>query len=183
MPRIYKPPRGKRKRSKKGTSNPPEPTKKELLEKAINTAPVSGLRYALQNLCEKVPGAASYAEIYMLVREKEVTKGKNQVSIAESEDEDDSTAEEEESSEDESDEEVNQRSRANKSDIGVGKMRLRLRWATCARCNEEFDVALNNRGDCVWHDGELRQNSDIGDPLLIPICRGKGNRFRRRYLE
>ena len=76
----------------------------------------------------------------MLVRGKDVVRYHVDT---ESEDDESSESEESESQSDAGD----------GSTIAIGDDEYTSRMAICENCKQEFDVTLNDRGDCVWHPG------------------------------
>jgi hypothetical protein len=83
---------------------------------------------------------------------------------AESEEE----GEEEESASDSDAREDGDSGRKETKPIAIRNDEMTPRYANCENCNEEFDVTLNERGDCVWHSGKwLRfrtRDPDLIDP-------------------
>ena len=48
-------------------------------------------------------------------------------------------------------------------DPAKDKTVLLPRYVSCAQCEEEFDVAKNDREACRWHPGEMEPQEDCGD--------------------
>ena len=122
-----------------------------VLMSAIDNAQPTRLRQTLQELCKTVPDAAKVTAALLLITEKRYKRKRE-----ESEDgddngssEDDGEDEDDESGTDEVEEEANE-----DSDSSAAQHKhARSRYAMCENCEEEYDVAYNHKGDCVFHDG------------------------------
>lgn len=76
-----------------------------------------------------------------------------------SDDDDEGTTDEEDDDEEnEDDEDEDESEKVEKTAFAVtnGNKRLRSRFAMCSNCEEEFDVTLNSKTACRWHDGMNR---------------------------
>jgi hypothetical protein len=51
--------------------------------------------------------------------------------------------------------------------IAVGDEEYTARMATCENCKQEFDVTLNDRGDCEWHPGIVLLSFERSQLLII----------------
>ena len=47
--------------------------------------------------------------------------------------------------------------------ISIADDELTSKFAKCDHCEEEFDVTINEKGDCRWHTGELNSYSSFGE--------------------
>ena len=60
---------------------------------------------------------------------------------------------ESESESDTSDKSDSDRESKKRKPIAIGNEEYTARMTMCENCNEEFNVTLNDRGDCMWHPG------------------------------
>jgi hypothetical protein len=120
-----------RKPSKTVKNGARPPAKPVALKKAIMSLSAELLRNELEFLCQEFPAVIHTLEDRLLVQGKDVVRYHIDT---DSEDNANSEGSESESS-------------------PAGGEEYTARMATCENCNQEFDVALNERGDCLWHPG------------------------------
>lgn len=147
------------------------------LESAIKDVKEDTLRRVILQLCATQPAAAEYLRGELLVGEDEVNLYADEEEEDEEEPEDEEEEEEEEDEEEEEVEDVEEE--ADKAEARrvayekrraefaskasrllppqqvTGQKRVLPRYATCEQCEEEFDVTMNEEGDCVWHSGKM----------------------------
>jgi len=130
-----------------------EPAKPSLvsdpLKAAIDSVDASRFRKLIKSFCESNPLLREQLEGEFLVRGKDVIRyhpdtESEDVGIDSEEDGDEYDDREK------AKKEVNQ-----KRPIAFGDEEMTPRFAKCENCDEEFDVTVNERGDCVWHEGML----------------------------
>lgn len=137
---------------KNGARSPAKSTVSDALKGAIKTLSTELLRKELEFLCHEYPAIVQTLEDRLLVQGKDVVRYHVDT---ESEDDADSEIESEESEpeSDGSDKSDLDRKSMKRKWIAVGDEEYTARMATCENCKEEFDVTLNERGDCEWHPG------------------------------
>ena len=177
------------------TPAPPRPEELDpqlALEHAIKEVKEDTLRRVILRLCALQPAAAEYLRGELLVGEDEV-KLYGDEDEEDEEDEDDVGVEDEEDEEDEEveDDEV-EADRAEARRVALEKRRAEMarkasrqqpparvagqkrvlpRYATCEQCEEEFDVTMNEEGDCVWHSGKISLFYRLSLLASIPFTR------------
>jgi hypothetical protein len=136
----------------------PKPIVSDALKKAIDTMDESRLRTWVKHYCESIEPLRTDLEKSLLVRGSEVVRYHADSDSEDAEEED----EEEEDSEDES-EDGNENGNGNGKDvkppIAIADDEFTPKFAKCDNCKEEFDVTINEKGDCRWHTGELNSKS------------------------
>ena len=150
------------------------------LESAIKEIKEGTLRRVVLQLCTVQTAAAEYLRGELLVGEDEVKLYADEEEDEEEEEEPEDEEEEEEEEEEEDEEEVEdveeEADRAEARRVAyekrraevarkvsrqqppqqvAGQKRVLPRYATCEQCEEEFDVTMNEEGDCVWHPGKI----------------------------
>ncbi|KAI9769610.1 MAG: hypothetical protein M1839_003612 [Geoglossum umbratile] len=116
---------------KNGARPPPKPAAPDALKKAIMTLGTELLRKELEFLCQEFPAVIHTLEDRLLVQGKDVVRYH-----MDTDSEDNANSEESES-----------------ESSPAGGEEYTARMATCENCDQEFDVTLNERGDCLWHPG------------------------------
>ncbi|KZF22543.1 hypothetical protein L228DRAFT_238488 [Xylona heveae TC161] len=130
----------------------------EKLHEAINLAELERLQIVLQDLCKAVPQARTFVEQQLLVSESDIGSSGTEGSDSDSDSSTPRTTKNRGSKRKATDhEDLNSK---DTSANGSSNKRQRLRYAFCTNCKEEFDVADNRRGDCIFHDGELEPDYD-----------------------
>jgi hypothetical protein len=140
---------------KNGARPPAKPTVSHTLKEAIKSLGTELLRKELEFLCHEYPAVIQTLEGRLLVQGKDVVRYHLDT---ESEDDVNSEIESEESEESElesdaSDKSDLDRESTKRKPIAIRDEEYTARMATCENCKEEFDVTLNDRGDCYWHPG------------------------------
>jgi hypothetical protein len=121
----------------------PKPIVSDALKKAIDTMDETRLRMLVKHYCESIEPLRTDLEKSLLVRGREVVRYHADSESEDAEEED----EEEEDSEDENEDSV--------KPIAIADDEFTPKYAKCDNCKEEFDVTVNEKGDCTWHSGEL----------------------------
>jgi hypothetical protein len=128
------------------------------LTKALHNSSDKRVRRLLTRLCREQPAAKALVEREFLVPAGEVVPYH---ADTESEDE---GIDSEEGSEDKAgnvDRPMNRQApilpTLKRKANGSIDAELVPRFARCENCKEEFDVTINERGDCVWHPGKSSQ--------------------------
>jgi hypothetical protein len=149
---VKNPARKPLKTIKNGARPPVKPTVSDALKEAINSLGTELLRGELEFLCHEFPIVIHALENRLLVQGKDVVRYH-----IDTDSEDDANSEieseESESESDVSDKSDSDRESKKRKPIVIGDDEFTARMATCENCKQEFDVTLNDRGDCVWHPG------------------------------
>jgi hypothetical protein len=126
----------------------PAPVISLSLRKALTVLDKRSLLAELLMLIQNDSAAQRTLEQRLLVRGRDVVRYHVD---SDSEDNANSEIDNEDVKESESD---NERARDSKRrPIGTGDDDVTGRFAVCLHCNTQFDVTMNNRGDCRWHSG------------------------------
>jgi hypothetical protein len=137
---------------KKGALQPTTPTMSGALKEAIKSLSAELLRTELESLCHEFPAIIHTLEDRLLVQGKDVVRYH-----VDTDSEDDANSEieseERESESDASDISDSHRESKKRKPIAIGDEVYTSRMAMCENCNQEFNVTLNDRGDCLWHPG------------------------------
>jgi hypothetical protein len=99
----------------------------------------------VKHYCESIEPLRTDLEKNLLVRGREVVR------YHADSDSEDAEEEHKEDSEDGFSKEV--------KPIAIADDEFTPKYAKCDNCKEEFDVTMNEKGDCTWHSGELNSNS------------------------
>jgi hypothetical protein len=135
---------------KNGARSPAKSNMSTALTKAIGSLGTELLRTELEFLCHEFPAIIHTLEGRLLVKGKDVVR----YHVDEySEDDENSENEESASESDGSDGSESERESRKRKPIAIGDEECTARMAMCENCNQEFDVTLNERGDCLWHPG------------------------------
>jgi len=126
----------------------PKPIVSDALKKAIDTMDESRLRMWVKHYCESIEPLRTDLEKSLLVKGKEVVRYH---ADSDSEDAD----EEEEYYDDDSEDGFIK----DVKPIAIADDKFTPKFAKCDNCKEEFDVTMNEKGDCRWHTGELISKS------------------------
>lgn len=126
----------------------------DALQKAIKSLSAKLLRAELLFLCQEFPVIIHTLEDRLLVRGMDVVRYHVDT---DSEDDADSEIENEESASenDVGDKSVTNRESQKRKPIAKGDEEYTARMEVCENCKQEFDVTLNERGDCLWHPGTV----------------------------
>lgn len=125
------------------------------LHQAIRTATSSRLRMVLTALVDQHPGATDWLSGLMLTTKEGMavaigSQGNQAEGNGDSEDEDNTGSE----GEDGSGEESAESSAQDEAEHVENTMRgVRPRFIVCKQCKQEFDVLLNGKRACRWHEG------------------------------
>jgi len=128
----------------------PKPIVSDALKKAIDTMDESRLRMWVKHYCESIEPLRTDLEKSLLVKGREVVR------YHADSDSEDAEEEEEEEEEDnkESENEGNETEKEVKP-ISIADDEFTPKFVKCDNCHEEFDITVNEKGDCRWHTGEL----------------------------
>jgi hypothetical protein len=145
---------------KNGAHPPVKPTVSDALKEAIKSLSAELLRRELEYLCHEFPAVIHTLEDRMLIQGKDIVRyhvdtdseddANSEIESEESELESESESESESDASDKSD---SDRESKKRKPIAIGDEEYTARMAMCENCNEEFNVTLNDRGDCMWHPG------------------------------
>lgn len=124
------------------------------LVEALHRASADRVVRLLIRVCREHPASRALVQSEFLVPKSIVVPyhaDSDSENAKESDEEEENESEEEESAEDkvEAPQDLKRKAQAMWDDV------LFPRFAKCENCDMEFDVTLNIRGDCIWHDGEL----------------------------
>ncbi|KAJ4296794.1 hypothetical protein N0V90_006842 [Kalmusia sp. IMI 367209] len=133
-------------------SNPPIASSNESqaqhLSNAIDSATPDRLRAVLHKVSAEIPGAFAAISNELLLKPGALKRAAPWADHSAGDEED--PGHEEDS--DYSDEEPN---------AGPARKR-RQRYEICGQCDKEYDVLLNGKTECRWHDGDLEVDYDGG---------------------
>jgi hypothetical protein len=141
---------------KNGTHPPAKPTVSDALKEAIKSLSAELLRRELEYLCHEFPAVIHTLEDRMLVQGKNIVRyhvDTDSEDDANSEIESEESELESESESDASDKSDSDQESKKRKPIAIGNEEYTARMAMCENCKEEFNVTLNDRGDCMWHPG------------------------------
>ena len=140
------------------TNSAREPTKPSLfsspLKAAIDSVESTRLRQLITSFCESNAQLREQLEGEFLVRGREVVRYHPDT---ESED---AGIDSEEDGDEYDDRERVKKEVNQKRPLTLGDEEMTPRFVKCENCEEEFDVTVNERGDCVWHEGMVPSLSD-----------------------
>jgi hypothetical protein len=108
----------------------------------------------VKHYCESIEPLRTDLEKNLLVRGREVVRYH-----ADSDSED---AEEEDEEEEDGSEDRNEGGNGTVKELKpilIEDDEFTSRFAKCDHCEEEFDLTINEKGDCTWHSGELNSKS------------------------
>lgn len=112
------------------------------LNDVIDSMTLARLRAVLKDLSKKTPENFKYVRNELMLQPGALKRAWSE----EREDEDEGEDESEDSGQAESD----------FSDEQTGAPANRQRFEICEQCNIEYDVLLNHKKSCEWHEGELQ---------------------------
>lgn len=115
------------------------------LKAAIYTIPEDRLRAYIATCCDSMPDLREAIERDFLVRGEDIVRYHADLSSEEEEEEASSASE----TEAEDGENANKVLRP----IAIRDDEFAPRMAKCLNCEEDFDVTINEKGDCLWHTG------------------------------
>jgi hypothetical protein len=118
------------------------PEEIQKLNDVIDSTTLARLRSLLQDLSKKTPENFAYVRNELMLQPGALKRAWSE----EREDEDESEDESEDSGQPESD----------FSDEQIEAPASRQRFEICEQCNIEYDVLLNDKKSCEWHDGKPR---------------------------
>jgi hypothetical protein len=123
------------------------PVISEALKLAIDTMPDHRLRARVKHFCEYIPRLRSEMEGEFVIGVDSIVPYQ-----ASSDLEDSSKSRKRKRSDG-----LSQASKKRKLEeilVITNGLREIPRWATCDNCNDKFDLAKNEMGECTWHSGE-----------------------------
>jgi hypothetical protein len=133
------------------TNSASERTKPSLvsapLKAAIYSVESTRLRKLITSFCESNAQLREQFEGEFLVRGREVVRYHPDT---ESED---AGLDSEEDGDEYDDREKVKKELNQKRSLALGDEEMTPRFVKCKNCDEEFDVTVNERGNCVWHEG------------------------------
>ncbi|KAH8778072.1 hypothetical protein BGZ57DRAFT_347927 [Hyaloscypha finlandica] len=144
---------------------PPEPVElSTALKRAIESMSHDRLKALVKHYCKSIEPLRNKLEKKLLVAGREVVRYHiDSDSENDQNSENESSEEEEEANgsyndSDELDEDKEPRKKL--KPIAAADSEMVPKYATCLNCKTEFDVTLNDRGDCRWHSGEKEAYHD-----------------------
>ncbi|KAL4948496.1 hypothetical protein BDW69DRAFT_189213 [Aspergillus filifer] len=139
------------------------------LQKAMDTASESTLRYGLRSICLNIPEAQERAGWSLLVdaaKKRQVgqsdfdTNG-SEVSVSEVSDWPSDSHDSDETYGDSDDEQYSGPRLAAQAELATPKIRV-LRYAFCTNCKDEFEVTENKSTSCRYHPGMWSFDIQLG---------------------
>jgi hypothetical protein len=134
--------------------------KTEAASKPVVSAALKGAIYSVDDVrlrqwivdkCESIEPLRKCLEESFLVLGKEVVRYHVDCNL-----EDDEKSENDGSEKDEEDDNgIDEDGEPSKKikPIAVADDKMTPRYASCLNCKDEFDVTINEKGDCIWHSG------------------------------
>lgn len=119
-------------------SSKPATNSDDLLQSTLKSLSAAQLLAEFQEICD------AYPEVRATLKKRLLVKGKDVVRYdvdSESDDDTDSNGAE-------------SKNEGNLKIIPIADDELTARYTKCLNCDEEFDVANNLRGDCLWHQSK-----------------------------